>query len=189
MAIITSGTPIKKVLSNGTPITKVISNGTVIWTNIVMITITIPTITGIASQTLKVGSTTLYTGVGGTTVQVQKGSSVILSATAASGYRTPTVTTPVTANSDFSTASYITAGLRNNYISLSLSGGNMFANATYAVTSKVTVTVYSVGNDISINIKIPNGSTGSIGVSAQFQTDWVITSISPTYDSTYYYLK
>lgn len=114
MAIISKGTTITKVMSGGTPIKKVMSGGTVIWTSTVMRTITIPSIKGIANQKLIVNGETIYNGMGYQyeTRQVPHGSIVTIQATPATGFKTPTVTSPVTANANFSTASYITAGMR-----------------------------------------------------------------------------
>lgn len=176
MAIITSGTPIKKVLSGGTPIQKVMSQGTVIWTSVVMITITIPVITGVATQTLKVSGTTIYSGAGGTTVQVEQGSSVAITTTAATGYESPTVTTPVTANSNFSTASYITAGRR-------------IWNYTFSVTGSVgsiqqfDVTGLLINKSAAITLTLGteyNGGTGSANTTGTISTttDTILCSIA-----------
>lgn len=201
MAIITQGTTIKKVMSGGTPIKKVMSGGTVIWTSTVMRTITIPVITGVATQTLKIGANQIYSGAGGTTVQVEHGSIITIQATATMGWGAPSVTTPVTANVDFSTASYISAtALTNNVIQHQRERRDgvwgWTLKAEHPVTTEITVGVSTInhihGSNPETNyIVIAVGQTmpASHYWSKEAEVEFVqITSITPSSDSTYAYV-
>lgn len=188
MAIITQGTPIKKVLSGGTPITKVVSNGTQIWTNAV--TITIPAITNVATQTLKVGSTTIYSGAGGAgvTVQVLSGSSVAITATPATGYNA-VVTSPVTANSNFSTASYISAQIKTYRIDYpamptGVSQFTIWKDQTAVVSNPSSDGYFTVNHGDTIRVNITATSTYDVTVLGitEGETTTVTENISIGFD-------